>query len=132
MTYTIETKDYVHIPEHSSYNHNYYRNIYTGEVILEEYKDDGFGTYYNFRNYKIDINYAYQYVPLNSNDGYQTNSVVIIDPLSGLNASKSSYRIEDIQRTFFDAFNYLVQMKKEYEGEPEKDNKNYIYGMYGK
>ena len=91
-----------------------------------------FGTYYNFRNYKIDINYAYQYVPLNSNDGYQTNSVVIIDPLSGLNASKSSYRIEDIQRTFFDAFNYLVQMKKEYEGEPEKDNKNYIYGMYGK
>ena len=44
----------------------------------------------------------------------------------------TSYRIEDIQRTFFDAFNYLVQMKKEYEGEPEKDNKNYIYGMYGK
>ena len=46
MTYTIETKDYVHIPEHSIYNHNYYRNIYTDEVILEEYDDDC-GTYYN-------------------------------------------------------------------------------------
>ena len=50
MTYTIETKDYVHVPEHSIYNHNYYRNIYTGEVILEEYEDDGFGTYYNLGN----------------------------------------------------------------------------------
>ena len=48
MTYTIETKDYVHIPEHSIYNHNYYRNDHTGEVILKEYEDDGFGTYYNF------------------------------------------------------------------------------------
>ena len=47
MTYTIETKDYIHIPEHSFYNHNYYRNNHTGEVILEEYEDDGFGTYYN-------------------------------------------------------------------------------------
>lgn len=25
----------------------YYRNNHTGEVILEEYEDDGFGTYYN-------------------------------------------------------------------------------------
>ena len=40
MTYKIETKDYVHIPEHSFYNHNYYRNIYTGEVILKEYGED--------------------------------------------------------------------------------------------
>ena len=47
MTYTIETRDYVHIPEHSFYNHNYYRNVHTGEVILEEYEDDGCGTYYN-------------------------------------------------------------------------------------
>lgn len=47
MTYTIETRDYVHIPEHSFYNHNYYRNIHTGEVILGEYEDDGCGTYYN-------------------------------------------------------------------------------------
>ena len=46
MTYTIETKDYIHIPEHSFYNHNYYRNNHTGEVILEEYEDD-YGTYYN-------------------------------------------------------------------------------------
>ena len=47
MTYTIETKDYIHIPEHSFYNHNYYRNNHTGEVILEEYEDDVFETYYN-------------------------------------------------------------------------------------
>lgn len=47
MNGVIETKDYVHILEHSFYNHNYYRNIHTGEVILEEYKDDGFRTYYN-------------------------------------------------------------------------------------
>ena len=46
MTYTIETKDYIHIPEHSFYNHNYYRNNHTGEVILEKYDDDC-GTYYN-------------------------------------------------------------------------------------
>ena len=32
---------------HSFYNHNYYRNIHTGEVILKEYEDDGCGTYYN-------------------------------------------------------------------------------------
>lgn len=46
MTYIIETKDYIHIPEHSIYNHNYYRNNHTGEVILEYYEDD-YGTYYN-------------------------------------------------------------------------------------
>ena len=46
MTYTIETKDYIHIPEHSFYNHNYYRNNHTGEVILQDYEDN-YGTYYN-------------------------------------------------------------------------------------
>ena len=47
MVYTIHSKDYVHDKEHSFYNHNYYRNIHTGEVILEDYEEDGCGTYYN-------------------------------------------------------------------------------------
>lgn len=45
--YIINPLDFVHIPEHSYYNNNYYRNIHTGDVIFEEYEDDGCGHYYN-------------------------------------------------------------------------------------
>lgn len=46
MTRTLDSTDWEHIPEHSSYNHNYYQNIHTGEIILEVGDDDHTLTYY--------------------------------------------------------------------------------------
>jgi hypothetical protein len=40
MTTTLDPKDYTHIPEISSYNHNYYRHIQTGHTILEVCHED--------------------------------------------------------------------------------------------
>lgn len=39
--------DYTHIPEYSVYNHNYYRNNKTNEIILECCDDDDGFTYYS-------------------------------------------------------------------------------------
>ena len=40
MTRTLDTRDWIAVPEYSYYNHNYYRNIHTGEIIFEEADDD--------------------------------------------------------------------------------------------
>lgn len=40
MITTLNTRDFVHISEHSSYNSNYYRNIVTGQILFEESDDD--------------------------------------------------------------------------------------------
>ena len=42
-------------------------------------------------------------------------SIVIIDPLSGLNASRSSYKIDDIHNTFLNASDFFKNEKFEYE-----------------
>ena len=51
--YTIHNpRTWEHMKEESFYNHNYYRNPQTGEIILEEYDDFcDFGSFY-----KVDEN----------------------------------------------------------------------------
>ena len=44
-------------------------------------------------------------------------SIVIIDPLTGVNASKSSYKIDDIQNTFSEAFDFFQNEKIQYDKE---------------
>lgn len=36
----LDTRDWVEISDFSYYNHNYYKNIHTNEIILEEGDDD--------------------------------------------------------------------------------------------
>ena len=66
-----------------------------------------------------------------SDDKYKNlgygKSLVIIDPLSGVNASKSSYKIDEISNTFYNAFDYFVNEINEYERggyKNQKYNKN--------
>ena len=48
MAYIIHNpKKWEHLKERSCYNHNYYRNPETGEVILEVCDDDSWCDYYD-------------------------------------------------------------------------------------
>ena len=53
MSYTIHNpRFWEHMKEESFYNHNYYRNPQTGEIILEEYDE-----FYNCSSfYRVDEN----------------------------------------------------------------------------
>lgn len=46
MKTILKTVEFVHIPEHSWYNHNYYRNTKTGKIILEIGDDDHGADFY--------------------------------------------------------------------------------------
>lgn len=47
-TRIINSSNYVHLPEHSRYNNNYYRNIETNDIIFEEVgASEEYGSYYN-------------------------------------------------------------------------------------
>jgi DNA polymerase sigma len=83
---------------------------------------------FDFRNFKIDVNSQYPYLPIAMNDVYKGKSLVIIDPLSGMNASKSAYQIDEIQRTFYEGMNYLKQMQELYVN--SNNVNNYVYGMF--
>lgn len=48
----LRGSEYVHLPERSSYNHNYYQHIETGEIILEDCDE-----YYNsWTFYRVENN----------------------------------------------------------------------------
>jgi hypothetical protein len=48
METTINSSEYVHLPEHSCYNNNYYRNIVTNDIIFEEVGvSEDYAGYYN-------------------------------------------------------------------------------------
>ena len=49
---------------------------------------------------------------------------MILDPLTGLNASKSSYKIDEIQKTFFEGFEFLSKEKIKYEKNQQTTNNN--------
>ena len=49
---------------------------------------------------------------------------MILDPLTGLNASKSSYKIDEIQKTFFEGFEFLSKEKIQYEKNQHITNNN--------
>ncbi len=84
-----------------------------------------FGNFFNFRNYIIDVNSPIIYDLYNGIDSYHQNcSLMILDPLTGLNASKSSYKIDEIQKTFFEGSEFLSKEKIEYEKNQHITNNN--------
>lgn len=56
-----------------------------------------------------------------------SNSVKILDPLTGLLASKSSYRKDEIKLTFFEAFNFLQAKQSSFD--KTKNTPNVIYEL---
>ena len=87
-----------------------------------------FGNIFDFKNFCINLNSPYIY-EVNSFNNYNSGkSLVILDPLTGLNASKSSYKIFEIQNMFLNAYNFFVKEKINYEKEmynnENKDKRN--------
>ena len=62
-------------------------------------------------------------------------SIVIIDPLTRVNASKSSYKIEETQETFSEAFDFFQNEKIKYDKEGKtkvsknNNNKDIVMGL---
>ena len=82
-----------------------------------------FGKIFDFKNYLININSPYIY--LNNYDEYSRGkSLMILDPLTGFNASKSSFKIDEIQNTFLSAYNFFEKEKINYENEVDKNETN--------
>ena len=46
MKTILNSAEFIHIPEYSVYCYNFYRNIITGKIILEESDDDNGAQYY--------------------------------------------------------------------------------------
>ena len=88
---------------------------------------------FDFKQYIININSEnniYDLLPPEKAKEFNFGkSIVIIDPLTGVNASKSSYKIEDIQNTFSEAFDFFQDEEIRYDKEGKtkinkKNNKN--------
>ena len=61
-------------------------------------------SYFDFRSYGIDTDK--DIFSLNTNE-FKKNEIIIIDPLTRLNVSKSSYKGDEIQNTFKNAFELI-------------------------
>ena len=76
---------------------------------------------FDFKQYIININSEsniYDILPPESAKEFNLGkSIVIIDPLTGVNASKSSYKIDDIQNTFSEAYDFFQNEKIKYDKE---------------
>ena len=89
-----------------------------------------FGKNFDFKNYLININSPCIYESINSNIYQSGKSLIILDPLTGINASKSSYKINEIQKMFLNAFDYFEKESNIFENgfikQPyaKHDNKN--------
>ena len=96
----------------------------------------------NFKQYVIDINSPNIYnfydllIPEKAKEYNYGKSIVIIDPLTGVNASKSSYKIEEIQETFSEAFDFFQNEKIKYDKEGKtkvsknsNNNKDVLMGL---
>jgi DNA polymerase sigma len=85
---------------------------------------------FDFKQYIININSKnniYDILPPESAKEFNLGkSIVIIDPLTGVNASKSSYKIDDIQNTFSEAFDFFQNEEIKYgkEGKTKINKKN--------
>ena len=85
---------------------------------------------FDFKQYAININSntnIYDLLPPESAKEFNLGkSIVIIDPLTGVNASKSSYKIDDIQNTFSEAFDFFQneEIKYDKEGKTKINKKN--------
>ena len=62
-------------------------------------------SYFDFKNYGIDI--EKNIFVLNSNESDKKSEIIIIDPLTKLNVAKSSFNVDDIQKTFRNAFELI-------------------------
>ena len=98
---------------------------------------------FDFKQYIIDINSStniYDILPPEKAKEFNFGkSIVIIDPLTGVNASKSSYKIDEIQNTFSEAFDFFQneQIKYDKEGKTKinkgnngkNNNKEIVMGL---
>lgn len=57
------------------------------------------------------------------------SSPIILDPLSYLNASKSSYRIDEVRECFAEALSRLTKLKLKYDKIDNNSNSNIIYDL---
>jgi len=104
------------------YNLNPYKKINLGYYLIQFL--EFFGIIFDFKNYLININSPYVY-ELNHYSNYNSGkSLIILDPLTGLNASKSSYKIWEIQKMFLNAYNFFEKEKINYENEIIKNERN--------
>ena len=85
----------------------------------------------DFKQCVIDINSPNIYnmynllIPEKAKEYNFGKSIVIIDPLTGVNASKSSYKVDEIYETFSEAYDFFQSEKIKYEKEGKtKVNKN--------
>ena len=94
----------------------------------------------DFKQYIIDINSPNIYdiiIPEKAKEFNFGKSIVIIDPLTGVNASKSSYKIDEIQSTFTEAFDFFQEEERNYDKEGKtkvyknnnKNNDNILMGL---
>ena len=75
----------------------------------------GFFSFFQFHKYGIDVRNLGIYVLNNNNISNDSNNeeeiikkeINIIDPLTKLNVAKSSFKVEEIQNTFFSAYDFL-------------------------
>ena len=85
---------------------------------------------FDFKQYIININSENNIYDIPSPEKVKNfnygKSIVIIDPLTGVNASKSSYKIDDIQNTFSEAFDFFQneEIKYDKEGKTKVNKKN--------
>jgi DNA polymerase sigma len=95
---------------------------------------------FNFKQCVIDINSPNIYnlydigIPKEAKEFNFGKSIVIIDPLTGVNASKSSYKIDEIHDTFAEAFAFLNNEKLKYDKEgktkvSKNNNKDILMGL---
>ena len=104
------------------YNLNPYKKVNLGFFLVQFL--EFFGNIFDFKNYLININSPYIY-ELNHFSHYNSGkSLIILDPITGLNASKSSYKIGEIQNMFLNAFNYFEKEKINYENDIIKNERN--------
>ena len=76
-----------------------------------------FGKYLDLKSFTVNINSPYIYELTSFNNYNSAKSLVILDPLTGLNASKSSYKILEIQNMFLISFNFFEKERIDYENE---------------
>lgn len=60
---------------------------------------------------------------------YYEKCPVILDPLNYHNASKSSFRIDEVKECFSKAYEYLIQIKYKYDRKDCDNNRNIIYDL---
>ena len=104
------------------FNLNPYKKINLGFFLVQIL--EFFGKIFDFQNYLINFNSPYIYDIKNYINYNSGNTLIILDPITGVNASKSSYKIDEIQNMFLNAYNFFEKEKINYEKENFKNERN--------